>query len=102
MPILPFIPGIALIVLVLWEAFEVILLPRRVTRKYRFTRLYYRNMWRIWSRVFRSLFRGRRQETFLSYFGPLSLLLLLSIWAFGLIVRLWASALGSRLPDQNT
>lgn len=85
MPILLSIPGITLISLVLWEAFEVILLPRRVTRKYRFTRFYYRTVWRIWSGVFRSISRGGRQETFLSYFGPLSLLLLLSIWAFGLI-----------------
>jgi len=86
MPILLSIMGIALISLVLWEAFEVILLPRRVTRKYRFTRFYYRNVWRIWSTVFRSISRAGRQETFLSYFGPLSLLLLLSIWAFGLIL----------------
>ena len=103
MPILLFIPGIALISLVLWEAFEVILLPRRVTRKYRFTRFYYRNVWRIWSAVFRSISRGGRQETFLSYFGPLSLLLLLSIWAFGLIAGFallhWASGSLVKTPE---
>lgn len=86
MSVLLCITGIVLIILVLWEAFEVILLPRRVTRKYRFTRLFYRNAWRIWSASFKAVFKGGRLETFLSYFGPLSLLLLLSIWAFGLIL----------------
>jgi len=103
MPILLSIPGIALISLVLWEAFEVILLPRRVTRKYRFTRFYYRTVWRIWSTVFRSISRDGRQETFLSYFGPLSLLLLLSIWAFGLIIGFallhWASGSLIKTPE---
>ncbi len=95
--------GIGLILLVLWEAFEVILLPRRVTRKYRFTRFYYRNAWRIWSTVCRSVSRGGRLETLLSYFGPLSLLLLLSIWAAGLILGFgilhWTSGSLLKSPD---
>ncbi len=77
--------GISLILFILWEAFEAIVLPRRVTRKFRLTRFFYRNTWRLWSSVFRALSKGKRQETYLSYFGPLSLLLLLSIWAAGLI-----------------
>jgi len=101
--VLSAILGVSLILLVLWEAFEVILLPRRVTRKYRFTRLFYRNAWRIWSALFRSISKGRLQDTFLSYFGPLSLLLLLSIWAFGLIVGFgllhWACGSPIKTPE---
>lgn len=87
--------GVALILLVLWDAFETVVLPRRVTRRYRLTRLFYRSTWRVWSLVVSLLSGGRRQETSLSYFGPLSLILLLSIWASGLICGFalvnWAS-----------
>ena len=87
--------GVALIFVVLWDAFETIVFPRRVTRKFRLTRLFYRNTWRVWSAVVSFVFRDGRQENYLSYFGPLSLILLLSIWAVGLIFGFallnWAS-----------
>jgi hypothetical protein len=78
--------GFAMIVLVLWEGFETIILPRRVTRRFRLTRLYYRHAWLTWSRLVHLLAPVRAQETWLSFFGPLSLLLLFSIWAGTLIV----------------
>lgn len=77
--------GVVLIMLVLWEGFETIVLPRRVTRRFRLTRLFYRRTWIPWSKMVSSFVPARRQETWLSVFGPLSLLLLLSIWAGGLI-----------------
>jgi hypothetical protein len=56
-----------------------------VTRPYRFTRLYYRTGWRVWKTA-AHLFRSpRREQTFLSVFGPLSLLILFALWAAGLI-----------------
>jgi hypothetical protein len=78
--------GIALILLVLWEGFETVILPRRVTRRFRLTRLFYRTAWRFWVAVVNALVPAKRQETWLSFFGPLSLLHLLGIWAGGLIV----------------
>lgn len=77
--------GISLILLVLWEGFETIILPRRVTRRFRITRLFYHGTWHPWVVLVKSLVPARQQENWLSYFGPLSLLLLLSIWAGGLI-----------------
>ena len=78
--------GLLLVLFVLIEAFEALVLPRRVTRPYRFTRLYYRAGWRVWRSASR-LFRERRHEqTFLSVFGPLSLLVLFVFWAGGLIL----------------
>jgi len=77
--------GLSLIIIVLWEGFETIILPRRVTRRFRLTRVFYRSSWRPWMKLVNSLVPARRRETWLSYFGPLSLLLLLSIWAFVLI-----------------
>ncbi|ABB33693.1 Ion transport 2 domain protein [Geobacter metallireducens RCH3] len=78
--------GIALIVVVLWEGFETIVLPRRVTRRFRMTRFFYRRTWLPWVTMVNACVPPRRRETWLSFFGPLSLILLLSIWAFGLIV----------------
>lgn len=79
------IPGIVVVVVVLWDVFETIVLPRRVTRKFRLTRLFYRYTWVTWSSAIQSVFKSRRQETLLSYYAPLSLILLLSLWAVGLI-----------------
>ncbi|MDD2539651.1 MAG: potassium channel family protein [Desulfuromonadaceae bacterium] len=85
MAIAAIISGTALVLLVLWEGFETIILPRRVTRRFRLTRFFYRSSWRPWVRIVMVLVPARRRETWLSYFGPLSLLLLLSIWAVCLI-----------------
>jgi hypothetical protein len=80
--------GAAGALLVLWifvEAFEAMVLPRRVTRPFRFTRLYYLTAWRTWGALAHLLWPGGRRETFLSLFGPLSLLTLFALWAAGLI-----------------
>lgn len=80
------VAGAALILFVLAEAFEALVLPRRVIRPFRFTRQYYRAGWRIW-RVLAGRFPpSRRRHTFLSLFGPLSLLILFAVWAAVLIV----------------
>src|SRR2546422_3352320 len=78
--------SIALIFVILWDAFEVVILPRRVTRKFRLTRLFYRSTWIPWAASARRLATGNRRELFLSFYGPVSLILLLGIWAFGLIL----------------
>ena len=77
--------GLAVVVVVLWDVFETIILPRRVTRRFRLVRLFYRIAWIPCSRVARAIRRGGRRESFLSYFGPLSLLALFVVWAAGLI-----------------
>jgi hypothetical protein len=79
------IAGAALILLVLWETFETLVLPRRVARRLRLTRVYYRMLWGAWSRIGRR-HPGPRRENYLSVFAPLSLLLLFVIWGIGVIV----------------
>jgi hypothetical protein len=81
MAIVASICGIALIVVVLLEGFETIILPRRVTRRFRLTRLFYRRTWLPWVKLVTSVVRPQWQETWLSFFGPLSMLILLSLWA---------------------
>jgi hypothetical protein len=84
--------GLALIGAVLWDGFETMLLPRRVTRSRRLSRRFYRATWAPWAVL-------ARRETFLSTFAPLSMLGLFCAWAVGLIVgfALVAWALGSPL-----
>lgn len=86
MRILIAILGAALVFVVLWDAFETIVLPRRVMRRVRLTRMFYRATWRPWSAVARWIPAGRRRDNYLSFYGPLSLLLLLSVWAAGLVL----------------
>jgi len=78
--------GAGLVLWVLWEGFETIVLPRRVTRRFRLTRLFYRRTWIPWANMVGSFVPAGSRETWLSVFGPLSLLLLMIIWVVGLIL----------------
>lgn len=95
--------AIFLIIAILWDAFETVVLPRRVTRRFRFTRLFYRTFWSPWSAVVSRVASGKRRETLLGYFGPLSLLLLLNMWAMVLVLGFallhWAN--GSQVDSHD-
>ncbi len=69
----------------LQDAFEVVLLPRRVERKFRFVHYFYRATWAVWSRLGALLPVGTARESFLGIYGPLSMVLLFACWAVGLI-----------------
>jgi|ERR1017187_3106574 voltage-gated potassium channel Kch len=77
--------GIFLVLVILWDVFETIILPRRITRRFRLARMFYRSTWRPWSWIARRMRATNRRETFLSFYGPLSLLVLFAMWAVGLI-----------------
>ncbi len=81
-----FAVGAAIFLIVLWDAFEAIILPRRVTRKFRLTRLFFRSTWRTWKFVFCLVPSRKARETFLGFYGPLSLLVLVGVWAAGLVL----------------
>jgi Ion channel len=78
--------AVALIVIVFIDSFETMILPRRVRHSYRLARAYYFSAWFLWRTTARMLPAGRWRNSFLSIFGPLSLLGLVIIWAAGLIV----------------
>jgi Ion channel len=81
-----FLAGVAIFLIVIWDAFESIILPRRVTRKFRLTRFFYRVSWRTFT-FLASLFRAnKKRETLLGYYGPISLLVLIGVWAVGLVL----------------
>lgn len=77
------LPALVLIGLVLVDAFETIVLPRRIAHRLRFTRLFYQMTWGGWAAPAHRL-HGAARETYLSYYGPLSLISLLVLWAAGL------------------
>jgi len=78
--------GAALIFVVLKDAFEAVVLPRRVEGRFRISIWFYRLVGVPWFKLAGSVQSTRRRENLLSYFGPLSLILLLVLWAFGLIL----------------
>jgi hypothetical protein len=81
-----FLAGVAIFVIVLWDAFEAIILPRRVTRKFRFARLFYRSTWKLWKFAVSLVSSRKGKEAFLGFYGPLSLLVLVGVWAVGLVL----------------
>ena len=77
--------AVGLIGVVFLDAFEAMMLPRRVRHAYRLARLFYQGAWFLWTTLAPLLPAGRRRQAFLSIFGPLSLFALLIVWAAGLI-----------------
>ncbi|MGH7583472.1 MAG: potassium channel family protein [Gemmatimonadales bacterium] len=102
MHVLALIAGIALLVGVLRDAFETIILPRRVNRRFRFTTLFYRAVWPPWRAAALACHGGTR-ENMLSWFGPFSLLLLLAFWAIGIVaafgVLQWSAGSALRMAN---
>src|SRR5713101_6136246 len=80
------ISGSILLALIFHDAFEVMLLPRRVRRKLRFITLLFRYTWNLWSWLAERMALGIRRDTFLSLYGPLSLVMLIGSWVIGLMV----------------
>src|SRR5579871_2447876 len=85
MAVLATVAGVLLLLIVLWDAFETIVLPRTVTRRWRLARLFFVSLGKFWKAIVRPL-AGGRWEALLGWFGPLSLLLLVVFWAFCLIL----------------
>lgn len=97
--------GGLLILVVLIDAFETIILPRRISRRYRLTALFYRFTWPAWRGMAR-LAPRRRRDTMLGWYGPLSLLLLLVVWAIGIVTGFgllqWADGSALRIAGEGS
>lgn len=78
--------GVVLILAVLLDAFETIVLPRRVMQRLRLARLFYKGTWAPWSALARRMHSSGMREGFLSFYGPLSLIMLIVVWAIALIL----------------
>src|SRR5918911_142697 len=91
--------AVAVIAVILWDAFETIVLPRRVTRRLRLTSVVYRMTWAPVAGAARRRPPSKKRDRYLSFYGPLSLLLLLTVWAVGLVLAfaLLQWSVGARL-----
>ena len=95
--------GTVLLAGTLWDAFETMVLSRRVSRGTRLTTLFYRLSWPSWRAVARRIPRGNRRENFLMVYGPLWLLLLIALWALSMVLAFglmqWGA--GSRMASPD-
>jgi len=78
--------GAIIIFIVLQDAFETVVLPRRVTRQFKLTAWFLRRTWIPWRKFAARIRIPSWQQNFLGYFGPLSLIMLLAFWAVSLIM----------------
>lgn len=78
--------GIVVIWVVLLDAFETVVLPRRVLRNFRLTAYFYRRTWIPWRKIASHIKTTSRQQNFLGYYGPVSVILLMAVWAAELIL----------------
>jgi len=92
--------------LVLLDAFQTIILPRRPVSQIRLTRFFFSMTWTPWRCVVRKIRNRKRREQMFSVFGPLSLLALFAFWAVLLVggFGLLYFGLGApfRDPDHQT
>jgi hypothetical protein len=97
------IASVLLIGLMLLDAFETTVLPRRVTHRYRFARLFFRTTWTGWRCVALRIPAGKWREAALSLFGPISVLAILVVWVLGLILGFamlhWAADVWQDVSD---
>ena len=78
--------GVLLAAVVVWDAFQTVILSRQVAPRLRPTRAFYRILWWPLRAATQGLPPSRRKENVLTVFGPLSVLLLIASWAFGLVL----------------
>jgi hypothetical protein len=105
MKLLMAIAGLFILFATLWEAFETIILPRRVTRPIRLVRMFYRVTWKFWAAVNRLIRSKKVRDAHLSYYGPLSLLGLFATWAILLVLAFamlhWAAGSAINAPGET-
>ena len=105
MTLLAAVLGVLLIAVALLDAFETVVLPRRVARRFRIARLFYQSTWGPYRATARRMQDDARREAFLSFYGPLSILFLVGIWAIILVLGFatlhWAAGSPLTAPDNQ-
>jgi len=101
--LLAILVGLVLVGTGLWDAFETVVLPRRVSRRVRIASVFYRLTWRPYAAFASRVHDATRREAYLSFYGPLSLIVLVGVWAvvlvLGFAVLQWAAGPGLSVAD---
>lgn len=84
MAVLSILFGGVLTLLTAWDAFESVVMPRSVVSLLRFTRFFHRVFWWLWGGISCRM-PGQWGELVLGMYGPLATLLLIPLWATGLV-----------------
>ena len=99
--VLALIAGVLCLLAVLVDAFQTIILPRRPSGRFRITRIFFIATWWPWRTFAERTRDARAREQIYSAYGPLSLILLLLLWAMLLVFGfgLFYYALGTPFTD---
>jgi len=103
-----FIAGLFFCLGVALDAFQTIILPRRPTGRFQITRLFFLATWTPWVMMAERASNKKVREQIYSVYGPLSLLLLLLLWAlllisgFGMFYFSMRSPFGDALMGHST
>ena len=85
MEVIAFVAGILIIVLVVWDLFQTIVVPRPSPGRFRIARYLVRSSWRV-ARAIGSDGAGAGHDTLLGLFAPAATLALLLAWLTSLVV----------------
>jgi hypothetical protein len=91
--------GLFLWIFILWDGFATVVLPRTVAPMRRLSGRFNRWSWRLWAAVGRRLEPPELCLSFMAVYGPISVMVLLILWA-GMIIVAFAlifHALGPRI-----
>jgi hypothetical protein len=99
--VIAFIAGLFCVLGVALDAFQTIILPRRPTGRFQITHIFLAATWRPWVVMAEHARDKKMREQIYSIYGPLSLLLLLLLWALLLIsgFALFYFSMGSPFGD---
>ena len=80
------IVGLALVAIVLTDAFQTVIVARHGQKVPGITRIFYRLSWSLFAAAAARIASRRYRERYLGIYGPLSLLMLLGFWALAFII----------------
>lgn len=85
------------------DTFQTIILPRRPSGRLRITRFFFIVTWGPWSAIAKRVKNKNFREEVYGFYGPLSLILLLALWALLLMIgfALLYFAIGSPFQDMT-
>lgn len=103
MSVAALILGVFLLTAVGLDTFQTIILPRRPSGRLRITRIFFIATWGPWSALAKRVKNKNLREEVYGIYGPLSLILLLALWASVLMVgfALLYFAIGSPFQDMT-